>query len=129
MQHAHYIRLYTDEHAESHFEDLEIDLAPVDFAPPTVPLNIARYLPSAQNLWIDAPPGWAGEELHPSPQRQIFCTLKGEYKVSASDGAVRFLPVGSVLLLDDIWGKGHSTTIISEEEVLIFGMVLAEDEA
>ena len=33
MQHAKYIRLYADESGESHFEDLEIELNPVNFAP------------------------------------------------------------------------------------------------
>ena len=32
VQHAKYIRLYSDEKGESHFEDLETELVPVDFA-------------------------------------------------------------------------------------------------
>jgi hypothetical protein len=128
MQHARYIRLYTDESGESHFEDLEIPLSPVDFAPPAAPLNVAQFLPVAQSLWVGAPPGWAGEEPHPSPRRQIFCTLQGEYEVAASDGGVRRFPPGSVLLLEDIWGKGHATRIISEDDVLVFGVVLTDAE-
>ena len=37
MQQATYVRLYADENGESHFEELEISLAPVDFAPPAAP--------------------------------------------------------------------------------------------
>ncbi len=37
MQNAKYIRLYTDESGESHFEDLEVELSPVDFAPRPLP--------------------------------------------------------------------------------------------
>ncbi|MGV7224074.1 MAG: hypothetical protein ACQ9MH_21440 [Nitrospinales bacterium] len=58
MQHAQYIRLCTDESGESHFEDLENELAPMDFAPPAAPLNIAQFLPTAQSLWVGAPVGW-----------------------------------------------------------------------
>lgn len=126
MQYAQYIRLYSDENGESHFEDLEIELAPVDFAPPAAPLNIGQFLPTAQSLWVGAPAGWAGEKPHPSPRRQIFCTVQGKYEVSASDGTVRYFPAGSVLFLEDTWGKGHSTRIVSEEDVLIFGIVLAD---
>ncbi len=128
MQHARYIRLYTDESGESHFEDLKIPLSTVDFAPPAAPLNVAQFLPAAQCLWVGAPPGWAGEKPHPSPRRQVFCALQGEYEVTASDGGARRFPAGSVLLLEDTWGKGHATRIISEDEVLIFGVVLADTE-
>ena len=128
MQHARYIRLYADESGESHFEELEIPLAPVDYAPPAAPLNVAQFLPAAQSLWVGAPPRWAGEAPHPSPRRQIFCALQGEYEVTASDGGARRFPVGSVLLLEDTWGKGHATRIISEDEVLIFGVVLADTD-
>ena len=126
MQHAQYIHLYTDESGESHFEDLEIELAPADFAPPAAPLNVAQFLPAAQSFWVGAPAGWSGEKPHPSPRRQIFCTVQGEYEVTASDGTVRCFPAGSVFILEDTWGKGHSTRIISKDGVLIFGIVLAD---
>jgi hypothetical protein len=108
MQQAHYIHLYADDSGESHFEDLELALSPVDFAPPAAPLNIAQFLPTVGSTWVGAPVGWAGETPHPSPRRQLFCTVKGEYQVTASDGSTRRFPAGSILLLDDTWGKGHS---------------------
>ncbi|HLD92909.1 MAG TPA: hypothetical protein VI703_01725 [Anaerolineales bacterium] len=128
MQHAKYIRLYADERGESHFEDLEMALIPVDFAPPAAPLNIAQFRPTAQSLWVGATAGWAGETPHPAPRRQIFCILQGECEVTASDGGVRRLPAGSVLLLEDTWGKGHSTRITSQEDVMIFAVVLADSQ-
>jgi hypothetical protein len=126
MRHAKYVRLYADERGESHFEDLEVELEPVDFAPPAAPLNIAQFLPTAQSLWVGAPAGWAGETPHPAPQRQIFCTLQGEYEVTASDGGIRRFPTGSVLLLEDTWGKGHSTRITSNDGGLVFAVVLSD---
>ena len=127
MQKAKYIRLYTDESGESHFEDLEVELSPVDFAPPAAPINMAPFLPVAQSLWLGAPPGWGGEPLHPAPRRQVFCTLAGEYEITASDGDRRHFPTGSVLLLEDTWGKGHSTHILGEVSCLIFGVTLADE--
>jgi hypothetical protein len=126
VQSAKYVHLYTDGKGESHFEDLELTLAPVDFAPPAAPLNIAQFYPTAESIWVGGPSGWAGNKPHPSPRRQIFCTVQGEYEVTASDGTVRRFPAGSVLLLEDTWGKGHSTRIISKEAFLIFGVALAE---
>jgi hypothetical protein len=128
VQNAHYIRLYTDERGESHFEDVELTLAAMDFAPPAAPLNIARFLPTAQSLWVGAPVGWGGETPHPTPRRQIFCVLQGECEVSASDGDVRRFAAGSVLLLEDTWGEGHATRITGEDDLLIFGVALADSE-
>ena len=41
MQVAKYVRMYADEDGESHFEDIETELQPMDFAPPAAPLNVA----------------------------------------------------------------------------------------
>jgi hypothetical protein len=125
VQQAQYVRLYSDESGESHFEDLEIALAPADFAPPADPLNIAQFLPATQSLWVGASSGWKGGTPHPTPQRQIFCIAQGEVEVTASDGTVRCFPAGSVLLLEDTWGKGHSSRVSSQDDLLILGVVLA----
>jgi hypothetical protein len=128
MQQASYVRLYADEEGGSHFEDVEVTLTAANFAPPAAPLNIARFLPTAQSLWVGAPVGWGGETPHPTPQRQIFCVLQGECQVMASDGGVRRFSAGSVLLLEDTWGKGHATHVTSRENLLIFGVALAASE-
>ena len=72
MKQATYIRLFADESGESHFEDIEIALSPIDFAPPAAPLNIVQFLPTAQSLWIGAPGGWRGETPHPAPSDRSF---------------------------------------------------------
>ena len=128
MQHAKYIRLYSDEKGESHFEDLETELVPVDFALPAAPLNIAQFLPATQSVGVGAPVGWAGDEPHPSPRRQIFCTLQGEYEVPASDGTVRNFPTGGVLLLENTSGKGYSTRVTSKQDLLILAVALANPQ-
>ena len=128
MQQAKYLRLYSDENGDSHFEDFEVPLVPVDFAPPAAPLKIAQFLPATQTLWLGAQVGWAGEEPHPSPRRMIFCTMQAEYEVTTSDGIVRAFPVGSVLLLEDTTGKGHTTRITSQVDLLVFGVVLADPD-
>jgi hypothetical protein len=55
--------------------------------------------------------------------------LQGEYEVTASDTDVRRFAAGSVLLLEDTWGKGHSTRVIGKDDVLIFGVVLANPQS
>ncbi len=75
---------------------------------------------------VGAPVGWSGEAPHPTPQRQVFCVLQGEFEVKASDGAVRTFAPGSVLLLEDTWGNGHVTRILSGGDGLIFAVALAD---
>ena len=129
IQKAKYVRLYADEDGESHFEDLETALLPVDFAPPAGPMNIAEFLPTTRSLWVGVPSGWAGDVPHPVPRRQIFVVLQGEFEVSASDGGTSHLRPGDVLLIEDTWGKGHSTREVSNGPGLIFAVVLAESES
>ena len=129
MKHATYTRLFEDESGESHFEELEVALAPVDFAPPAPPLNIAPFVPTAESLWVGAPAGWAGDTPHPAPRRQVFCTVKGNYEVTASDGDTQRFPPGSVLMFEDTNGTGHSTRIISGEGALVFAVLLADSQA
>ena len=124
MQQARYVRLYTDEAGESHFEDVEMRLEAADFAPPAQPMNVAAFLNASHTLWVGAPVGWSGEEPHPTPQRQLFCIVQGEFEVTTSDGDVRRLPVGSVIVLEDTWGKGHSTRILGDQAALMLGVVL-----
>ena len=119
---ASYVRLFADAAGESHFEDLEVDLVETDFAPPAGPLFIGQFASSSASYWIGAYPNWDGEEPHPTPQRQILVTVRGEYEVSASDGETRRFPVGSVLLLEDTFGEGHTTRMTSEETTLVFAV-------
>lgn len=124
MKNVEYVRLYADEQGESHFEDVNVGLSPVDFAPPAAPLNVAVLLPTTESYWIGAEAGWAGKTPHPTPRRQVFCILKGEWEVTVSDGEVRRFSPGSVVLLEDTWGKGHATRLLSDG--LILGAAVAE---
>lgn len=126
MQIAKYVRMYADEDGESHFEDVDMELQPVDFAPPAAPLNIAPISAAAQCQWVGGPIGWRGDIPHPAPNRQMFCCMVGSYEITVSDGSVRSFPTGSVLLLEDTHGKGHSTRITSDEDALVFAVTLAE---
>ena len=125
MQRAQYVRLFADEQGESHFEDVEVTLEPFEFAPPAAPLNIAALFPAERVGFVGAFPDWDGQSPHPSPRRQLFCNLQGEYEVTASDGTTRRFPAGSVLLLDDTSGTGHTTRITSEENALLVAVTLA----
>ncbi|MHA1951008.1 MAG: hypothetical protein ACW987_14180 [Candidatus Thorarchaeota archaeon] len=60
-----YTRLYSDENGETHFEDVEIELLPVDFAPPAPPLNLSALIEAKRYGFVNAPVGWYGD-WHPA---------------------------------------------------------------
>ena len=112
-----YIRIYADPAGESHFGDVEVELAQVNFAPPAPPLNLSSFSPAVQYAFCSFPAGWWGD-WHPTPQRQIFFALSGESAARVSDGEVRHFGAGSVLLLEDTTGKGHVTWVMSKTDAL-----------
>ena len=113
-----YVRLYADAEGESHFEDVDVELASRDFSPPAPPLNLGPFTPALRFTFLMAPVGWSGD-WHPAPAPQFFCQLAGEFEITASDGTTKRFPPGSVLLLEDTTGKGHATRVLGDEEALV----------
>jgi hypothetical protein len=122
---ARYTRLFTDERGASRFADLEIELNVGFSAPPAEPLHYAQFLAPDGSFWIGAPTDWKGNAAHPAPRRAIFVTTRGEYQVRTSDGVARRFPAGSVLIVEDTTGDGHSTAITSDEDCIIFAVGLS----
>lgn len=112
-----YVRLYSDQAGESHFEDVEVELNLVSFAPPAPPLNVSGAMSASQFLFVVASTGWVGD-WHPAPTRQFFCILAGEIEVTASDGESRQFSTGAVLLVEDTTGRGHTSKTIGKEDAL-----------
>jgi len=54
--------------------------------------------------------------------------LAGRATVHTSDGSRCDLQAGSVCLLEDTRGRGHLTTIIGSDEVVIVAVRAADDE-
>ena len=121
---AQYTRLFTDEHGASRFADLETELTVGFSAPPAEPLHFAQFLASEGSFWIGAPTNWKGGAAHPAPRRAIFITVRGEYQVTPSDGVARRFPAGSVVIVEDTTGDGHSTTITSDVDCIVFAVGL-----
>ena len=114
---ARYVRLYADESGESHFAEVEQALTLVEFAPPAAPLNLSPSLPASQTAFFGAPAGWQGE-WHPSPARNLFVVISGEWEIEASDGEVRRFAAGSILQVEDTSGKGHASRVVSDQDSL-----------
>jgi len=111
-----YTRIYCNADGESHFGDVSVNIAPVDFAPPALPLNMATPLEAERMILCVIPAAWIGD-WHPTPRRQFYIQLSGELEVTVSDGEVRRFSAGSLVLLEDTTGKGHLTRVVGSTKV------------
>jgi hypothetical protein len=104
--------LYTDESGQSRFEDLDLDFAPQEFAPPAPPLDVSEPVDASAFMMLRAPAGWT-DPAHPSPARQLLIVLQGSWEVSAG-GETRVFSTGDVVLTEDVSGPGHASTVVED---------------
>ena len=111
-----YVRIYADSEGKSHFDEGEIALTTNNFAPPATPFNVSAPIVADQLVFIAMPPGWYGE-WHPAPRRQYWLQTSGQIEVEVGDGEIRRFGPATVVLLEDVTGKGHVTRVIGDDEV------------
>ena len=120
-----YIKIFTDEGGDTHFEDVEIDVKSVVAVPSTPPINLSTYFQASRYAFCIFPSGWCGD-WHPAPQKQILFQLSGECEIQVSDGEVRRFNAGGVLLVEDTWGKGHLSRVLGSEDMVAVVVQLPE---
>jgi hypothetical protein len=108
-----YVRCVADEDGETHWVDAEFELTMEVFAPPAPPLRRSTTLAATGVLATEFPVGWVGD-WHPTPERQFFFILAGTIEGECSDGERRVCPPGSVVLLEDVSGKGHRSWVVGD---------------
>ena len=86
-----YVRMYTDDTGETHFEDVEVATAPQVFAPPTEPVQVSDPAPAARILFVRIPRGWFGD-WHATPKRQFNTTIEGELEITMGTRSPRQWP-------------------------------------
>jgi hypothetical protein len=114
---ALYVRLFADASGVSHFEDLEVEMVPGCGTSRRAALSRAvrgdlEMLVDRREVRLE----WRYPA--PAPYRFLLVNIRGEFQVTAGDGAVRDVVPGSVMLVEDTWGTGHSTRSTSGDEGL-----------
>lgn len=110
-----YFRIYADQNGESHFEDIEVEPDQTSRGS-----ELSALIP-ATGLIFRRSPADQFIDWHPAPCRQFVITLSGRAKIEASDGEIRQIGPGTVMLADDTTGKGHITRGVgTEERISIF---------
>jgi hypothetical protein len=112
-----FVRLYSDELGDSHFDEQRLAMTLADFAPPAPPLAVSARQEASGFVVIQLPVAWCGDEPHPSPSRQMVYCLSGNFRITATDGETRSFGPGDALMLTDTTGNGHVTEVTSSVPV------------
>jgi hypothetical protein len=105
-----FVHLYVDAQGVSHFLDETMTVRSGTAGPAQLELS---QLPGASLLALKR---GAKEDWHRAPRRLYLIALKGMSEVTAGDGQVRRFGPGSLLLMDDLTGKGHVTRAVGGED-------------
>lgn len=116
----HYFRIYSDRNGESHFEDHAVQLDV-----PSNGSNLSELIPATGVIFRRSP---ADQfiDWHPAPRRQFVITLSGHAEVEASDGEIRQIGPGTIMLAEDTTGKGHITRGVGNEDRLSIFIPLSD---
>jgi hypothetical protein len=108
-----FLRVYSGADGKSHIEEMKPPFNPfVDTEGAHgdgTPLEAATGITIRRN-----PPGYF-LDFHCAPRRQYTITLAGEVEVGTGDGVVRRFGPGTVLLAEDLTGRGHTTRVVGTE--------------
>ena len=102
-----YIRLYSGDDGQSHFEELSMDLIDASIGK----ISQSFHVSDAIFGYIEDVPdiSW-----HNPPCRQYIILLKGAMEIEVGNGASQVFNEGDILLAEDTVGQGHITRAASE---------------
>lgn len=120
MNYLTYLRIYADPDGESHMQELSLDLLPKEIFPGLPDLHLSSVWAAKSFSFCRVPAGMTEVSWHNSPSRKIVIWLTGQIEYETSDGDVRRLPPGSVVLSEDTTGKGHISRHPPEGQLLAF---------
>jgi hypothetical protein len=99
------VRMYAGEDGESHFEDVEIQFQA------GMAGRVSKLLTGPGcHFWTVE--GSYDLDFHTAPRRQLIVNLEGAVDIEVSDGAVRRMSPGSILMAEDTSGKGHKSKAV-----------------
>lgn len=123
---ASVLRVRASEDGESHLEDVEFPFEESEFLP-SAPSMLLTPHEKASGYFIARAPAGLELDWHTAPVRELAVYLTGQGEIEASDGAIRPLEPGTILLVEDTTGKGHKTRVTGTEEMLVVIVTLPDD--
>jgi len=94
-----FVRIYTGDDGQSHFEDLDAGEGPAFFS---------KLIRATGLVFKNDRPAHILAR-HTAPRRQYVVTLSGLVDIRVGDGTVKTFGPADVLLAEDLTGQGHTT--------------------
>jgi mannose-6-phosphate isomerase-like protein (cupin superfamily) len=116
-------RLYTGTDGQSHAEDTQIAWRPAKLR---AELNESDSVKVTSAQFLRWPRGFVWEG-HPASKRQYVIIVSGRGEVDVVGGKKVQLAPGRVLLAEDVTGKGHTTRVGADEDLVMLLMPLAQE--
>ena len=116
-------RLYTGADGQSHAEEIEVAWRPAKLRPE---LNESESVRVTGAQFLRWPRGFVWEG-HPASKRQYVIIVSGRGEVDAIGGKKVQLAPGRVLLAEDVTGKGHTTRVGADEDLVMLLVPLAQE--
>jgi hypothetical protein len=122
-----FVRISHDDDGGSRSSDVIVNLEKRRFAAGVPALLVSRTSPAAAVSFVEFPADVRDTAPHPTPQRQFGVVLSGTAETETTEGEVRRLTPGSVVLVEDTEGRGHITRVVEPTFRILF--VALEHEA
>jgi mannose-6-phosphate isomerase-like protein (cupin superfamily) len=116
-------RLYTGADGQSHAENSEVAWRPAKLRQE---LNESESVKVTAAQFLRWPRGFVWEG-HPASKRQYVIIVSGRGEVEVAGGKRVQLTPGRVLLAEDVTGKGHTTRVGVDEDLVMLLVPLAQE--
>jgi quercetin dioxygenase-like cupin family protein len=107
-------RLYTGADGNSHLEPIDLGATP----------DWKKGLATTQITFNEWPVG-RFIDWHPAPRRQFVIILSGQLEIGLGDGSKQVFGPGDARLVEDTTGKGHTTRVVGNQQVITATVPLA----
>ena len=111
-------RMFTNNNGNSQWENIDLEQVPnwtkgID----VTQIRFSQHEPGDMQTW------------HPAPQRQFVIILSGNLEIGFEDGTKKIFGPGDARLVEDINGKGHTTTTLGSEPCITATIGLSNQKA
>ena len=109
-----YTRVFTDPNGDTHFEDAETQGKTTQAVESDLVGTVSATFP-VTGIYFREVVEESSPAPHNAPYALFIVGLRGTFSIEVSDGEVRTFPPGSVVLVEDTTGKGHTTRRVGDE--------------
>ncbi len=114
------LRIYATADGESHSGEVDIPTAARLRSSQLSRFETSADYPASRIRFTRIPAGTPEVGWHTVPERVLTVRLDGGVEYETSDGAMRFVQAGAMVLVEDTHGKGHISRHTGEEQTVIW---------